>query len=112
MKKAIFAIIVLLFIVGCAQQQAEVVSEKEGVESGTQKDETSKMSLSEAVAIALDSECIDEGGILGADALYNSDTETWWIDLELEKEGCNPACVVDVNTEEASINWRCTGLIE
>lgn len=25
-----------------------------------------------------------------------------------EKPGCNPACVVDIETNETEINWRCT----
>jgi len=40
----------------------------------------------------------------------NSYTGTWWLDLDIEKPGCNPACVVNVITKEAKINWRCTGL--
>ncbi|NIO45130.1 MAG: hypothetical protein GTN36_06305 [Candidatus Aenigmarchaeota archaeon] len=42
----------------------------------------------------------------------NEFTGTYWIDLVLEKTGCNPACVVNIETIEAEINWRCTGLIE
>lgn len=41
----------------------------------------------------------------------NEGTKTYWIDLTLEKEGCNPACVIDVDKKSAEINWRCTGLI-
>lgn len=41
----------------------------------------------------------------------NQETATYWIDLDIEKEGCNPACVVHIDTREAEINWRCTGLI-
>lgn len=43
----------------------------------------------------------------------NNVTGTWWIDFnpDIAKEGCNPACVVNVKTKEAEINWRCTGLI-
>ena len=41
----------------------------------------------------------------------NEYTGTYWIDLDIEKEGCNPACVVNVESREAEINWRCTGLL-
>ena len=38
-------------------------------------------------------------------------SKTWWIDLNAEKEGCNPACVVFEESKRAEINWRCTGLL-
>lgn len=43
--------------------------------------------------------------------MCNEDTGTWWFDLKVvaEKPGCNPACVVDIETNETEINWRCTG---
>jgi hypothetical protein len=42
----------------------------------------------------------------------NTSTGTWWIDFDPNepKEGCNPACVVFVDTGKTEINWRCTGL--
>ena len=42
----------------------------------------------------------------------NEETGTWWIDLEIKKQGCAPACIIDVNTKKAEINWRCTGLVQ
>lgn len=44
----------------------------------------------------------------------NSSTGTWWIDFTptTPKEGCNPACVVNVDSGNSEINWRCTGAIE
>ena len=70
------------------------------------------ISKDEATAIAAASECMDEG-TLTENVFYNENTRTWWIDLDLfeENELCNPACVVDEETETASINWRCTGAI-
>jgi hypothetical protein len=70
------------------------------------------MSLSEALQIAAASEC----GIVGritTNASCNAVTGTWWIDLEPyePKEGCNPACVVNITTKTAEVNWRCTGLL-
>ena len=66
-----------------------------------------KMSIEEAMKIAKKSECTG----LTDDYFYNENTRTWWIDLDLEKEGCNPACVVKEATKTAEINWRCTGLL-
>jgi hypothetical protein len=68
------------------------------------------MSETEAREIAETSEC-GEAGDLKQSAFYNDWTATWWIDLDAEKEGCNPACVVDVRTGKAEINWRCTGVL-
>jgi len=72
------------------------------------KDTDIKLSLSEAKSIALLSECGDR---LKDTYICNEITGTWWINLDIEKEGCNPACVINVETKTAEINWRCTGLI-
>jgi hypothetical protein len=68
------------------------------------------LSEAEAREIAVGSECGEAGALL-ANAVYNDWTATWWIDLDAEKEGCSPACVVEVRTGEAEINWRCTGAL-
>jgi len=72
------------------------------------KDTDNKLSLSEAKDIALLSECGDR---LKDTYICNEITGTWWINLDIEKEGCNPACVINVETKTAEINWRCTGLL-
>jgi hypothetical protein len=41
----------------------------------------------------------------------NIGTGTYWINMNLTKQGCSPACVVDVANQSASINWRCTGAL-
>ena len=41
----------------------------------------------------------------------NEGTGTFWINLNLTKKGCSPACVVNIDSKKAEINWRCTGLI-
>lgn len=69
------------------------------------------MTEAEAKAIAGESPCMDEGNLLD-EAMFNENTNTWWIEMDIEKEGCAPACVVDAVTETAEINWRCTGLLE
>lgn len=66
------------------------------------------LSLDEAKEIADASEC---GSNFGENFVCNENTGTYWLDLNLEKPGCNPACVVNIETGEAEINWRCTGLI-
>jgi len=67
-----------------------------------------KLSLSEAKEIAFLSECGDR---LEDTYICNEITGTWWINLDIEKQGCNPACVINVETKMAEINWRCTGLL-
>ena len=72
----------------------------------TSEERCGGMSLSEAKEIA-----VLECGELKGNSFCNEGTNTWWIDLELKKEGCAPACVVNVADKSAEINWRCTGLI-
>jgi len=69
----------------------------------------SKLNVSEAREIAMNSDCVSEGNISDSSD-YNNVTDTWWFDLEIEKPGCSPACVVSEENESAEINWRCTGL--
>jgi predicted secreted protein len=68
------------------------------------------MSETEAREIAANGVC-GQAGALKENAFYNDWTATWWIDLDAQKEGCAPACVVDVRTGQAEINWRCTGAL-
>ncbi len=72
----------------------------------------SKMTLEEAREISLTGGCSEEG-LVGVLADCNSGTGTWWIEFTPTevKEGCYPACVVNVETKEAEVNWRCAGLI-
>lgn len=93
MKQIILILVGIILIGGCAQQEQAC----------------NGMSLTEAKQIAADSEC-SQGNLTGSQ-MCNENTNTWWIDLNIVKQGCNPACVVDVITKQASINWRCTGLI-
>jgi len=72
-------------------------------------EEPCPMTYAEAYAHALNSSCT-ENGTLTNTHMYNDNSKTWWIDLNLTKPGCSPACVVDENGT-AEINWRCTGLI-
>src|SRR3989344_4326541 len=72
--------------------------------------ENKNIDKNKAIEIALRSECINEGELTD-NVYYNENTKTWWIDMNAEKEGCSPACVVYENGN-AEVNWRCTGLIE
>ncbi len=99
----LFFVLVFLFLVGCTQTQvADEVCVKEGTDE--------KLSLAQAIQIAQASECLNQGQ-LEQTHFCNEVTGTWWIDLDIEKEGCAPACVIDVINKTAEINWRCTGLI-
>jgi hypothetical protein len=71
------------------------------------------MSYEDALEIASSSICAEEGTILSTKMCNSNGTGYWWLDFtpNTPKSGCNPACVVDVATKQAEINWRCTGLI-
>jgi len=70
-----------------------------------------QMSTEQALITAQASDCATQGTLTN-NYICNEGTGTIWIDLTVEdKEGCSPACVVDVETGEVEINWRCTGLI-
>jgi|AntAceMinimDraft_4_1070372.scaffolds.fasta_scaffold00204_8 hypothetical protein len=73
------------------------------------KDTQNILSLADAKQIAIESEC---GNRLKDTYVCNENTGTYWIDLNIEKQGCNPACVIDITNREGVINWRCTGLIQ
>jgi len=101
---------VLFVVYKLGQKQGQPIP-RSGQEESCVKTETGEeMSFSEAKEIALESECVGEGNLTD-EYFCNQNTGTWWIDLDIEKEGCAPACVVNVSTGEAEINWRCTGLI-
>ncbi len=67
--------------------------------------------LDEARYMADHSECAKAGQIMKP-AVYNPNSGTWWIDMQADKPGCNPACVVDLKAKTAVVNWRCTGLAQ
>jgi hypothetical protein len=90
MKKIIFLFVVLILLSSCSNEEV-----------------CDSMSLSEAKELAMN--C---GYELKDTYMCNEGTNTWWIDIEVEdKPLCNPACVINTETKDASINWRCTGLI-
>ena len=115
MKKGIilvFLIVSVLFISGC-QIQNQDDSGNNNVKVCIHQGTDNKMTLDEAKAIAMASECMNIGTLnLEKEAGCNSGTGTWWLGLDAEMEACNPACVVNVATKTAEINGRCTGLMQ
>lgn len=125
MKKA-FTLTILTFILlaGCStdsstsEEESKVINNfptTAGTESAKESDictdpETGEeMTLEEArVVSGRTSLCRDQ---LKEFAFCNETTGTWWIDRENDKEGCNPACVVNIKSKNVEVNWRCTGLI-
>ncbi len=103
--KAYIAIMVLALIVlaGCAQKE----------EICAKKDTKLAMKVSDALEIAKNSQCASEGTVKTGNTC-NDFTGTVWFEFEPKepKEGCNPACVVNIESRAAEINWRCTGLLE
>lgn len=118
MNKLYLILVVLLIVAmaGCVQSGTDL-----GAKSPDESSPTSEfcgkqgtaynMSFGEARGIAEGSTCVNENSSLTDEHWCNNVTGTWWIDLSLEKPGCNPACVINVETREAEINWMCTGLL-
>lgn len=75
------------------------------------KENSSSVTLEEARDLAMNGPCVKEGS-LKEGGYYNPNSKTWWIDMDIEKDGCYPACVVSEETGDSEINWRCTGLIQ
>jgi len=93
------------------QEEKEKQKEEKTVDLCVKKDTNYQLTFDEAEEIAKNSECLQEGK-LKETYFCNEYTGTWWLDLNVEKKpGCNPACVINVETKKAEINWRCTGLI-
>lgn len=114
MRKTIFVLVILITGILVAGSLLSVGIAQEEVTAGTEKYCTAKtgekLSLSEAKQIALNSECVQDGA-LGEKYFCNEDTGTWWIDLNIQKEMCHPACVINIATKTAKINRRCMGLL-
>ncbi len=102
MKSYVAILVLLVLLTGCSSGEI------------CQKKETKlAMKFSDALQIARNSQCAEEGTVKEAN-MCNDFTGTIWFDFAPSepKEGCNPACVVNIESRAAEINWRCTGLIE
>jgi len=111
---AAVVILAVLLNVFLPVQTVEPEQEEQQQQQPVENDDTictaatgESMGLAQAKEIALASECGDR---IEDSAVCNSVTGTWWIDTSISRPGCSPACVVDIATSEAEINWRCTGL--
>lgn len=91
---------------GCGETKITVTKTEEICKSANGKE----MTLSDAKEVA-NRKCL--GGKLKGTYFCNPNSRTWWLDFSAyePEEGCNPACVVNVETKDAEINWRCTGLL-
>ena len=98
-------VLIIVLVSGCIEESPET-PEEFCIKKGTGE----QLSLTEAREIATASECGKQGALKDT-YICNEDTGTWWIDMDIQKEGCNPACVINVVTKQAEINWRCTGLL-
>jgi hypothetical protein len=97
----------LFFFSGCLQEKALTVSKETPTVQPTTSTEIycvsnetgTKMSLSEARKISTDSEFGNQGTLKDTYSC-NEGTSTWWIDMKptIEKTGCSPAYVVNINT--------------
>lgn len=108
-KKIITAIILIILVAALYEVGTKIFFESSEEWTVTcVTSENKKMDIDEARLIAIGSEC---GNNLKDTYICNKNSGTWWLGLTIEKEGCAPACVIDVKTKKAEINWRCTGLI-
>jgi len=73
-----------------------------------------EITIEQAIELTKNTECTEKG-TLTEKHIYNENSKTWWIDLEMKpefkKEICHPACVINEETKTAEINWRCTGAL-
>ena len=105
------AILSVVILSGCGSTAAQPDNgESVQGEDCLDADTGAKLSYQEAVDIAQDSECLEQGQ-LKETHFCNEGTGTWWLDLDIDKPGCAPACVINVSDRTAEINWRCTGLV-
>jgi len=81
------------------------------LEACSKQGTSAKMTYAQARAIAAKSECTADGATLGTEHWCNDYTGTWWVKTSIQKKGCNPTCVINVETQAAEINWMCTGAL-
>jgi hypothetical protein len=88
----------------------QIVSSASLKETCSTSDNKTSLSYETALALA-NADCGSQGGFLSTH-ICNNATGTWWIDMDIVKPGCSPACVIDVVKRTAEINYRCTGLAQ
>ena len=104
------ALIFALVIIGVGYIGYQIIGHRGPFYCAT-SDKTLKMKRSEAFKIARQSECSKKGWIIPLVGSCNENSGTWWLNMITKgHDGCSPACVVDITTQKAEINWGCTGL--
>jgi hypothetical protein len=93
-----------------------ILSSQELSQQYCQDKNGNKLTYVEALEIAQKSDCNKQANLLitfTENYQCNEITSTFWVDLNMnpEKNGCNPACVVNILNKTAEINWRCTGYL-
>ncbi len=110
MRKIIYSIILLCVLVGCTIQEPV----EEVTEPTVEEILEPQLTIEQARELAQGTECTEKGTLID-NYMFNENSKTWWIDLEMkpefENELCSPACVVFEETNEVEINWRCTGAL-
>ncbi|MCL5108641.1 MAG: hypothetical protein M1401_07230 [Chloroflexi bacterium] len=107
----IASVLVASFLLGaCAAAGAAAVPSPTAPSPAAGANAAPPMTLEQAKEIAKAGVCAQTGPLTER-SLYNDYTKTWWIDLDVKKEGCAPACVVWAETGQSEVNWRCTGLV-
>lgn len=99
------ALVALVLASGCVQDSVDTSRICTDPETGL------TMDIDKAYQLVENDECSGFGFVKDT-YTCNMNTGTWWIDLDADKPGCSPACVVYVKTGKVEINWRCTGLEE
>ena len=115
MLKNITLAVIALFVVirfiyfGTKPNVANAPKESVPIDLNQQLEATTSEMSARAIA---EKSCIKGGETLKANGYYNENSKTWWFDANLNatKPGCNPACVVSVETKTVEINWRCNGI--
>lgn len=107
-----FILSVIVIIIGFnVYKVIRFYQQNNGPDYCTDRSTGQSLSRQEAVKIASQSSCLNEGKLSFFGKYCNDFTGTWWINMTAKNHpGCSPACVVNVITRQAEINWRCTGL--
>lgn len=105
-KTKILPLSLTILSVMCFSQSAQVFASEICKAKTTQ----TTMEFKEAKKIAQNGNCMSLGK-LKEKHWCNEITGTWWIMLETKLKGCNPACVIDLETKKSEINYMCTGLL-
>ncbi len=112
-KKSIIMVATIIVVCFFSYQIVNFYKRNIGPDYCVKEDNNLSLSRKEAIQIAKQSSCIKEGYLLPFGYECNNSTGTWWLNMVVHGHpGCSPACVVNVETKQTEINWRCTGLLQ